>query len=56
MSASRFIALFGAWFSCVLLDYYVWAITGDDAPPVVVDAGFGPRPPAAAGARSSPTR
>jgi glyoxylase-like metal-dependent hydrolase (beta-lactamase superfamily II) len=22
------------------MDYYVWAITGDDAPPVVVDAGF----------------
>jgi glyoxylase-like metal-dependent hydrolase (beta-lactamase superfamily II) len=24
------------------MDYYVWAITGDDAPPVVVDAGFRP--------------
>jgi len=24
------------------MDYYVWAITADDAPPVVVDAGFRP--------------
>lgn len=24
------------------MDYYVWAITDDDAPPVVVDAGFRP--------------
>ena len=24
------------------MDYYLWAITGDDAPPVVVDAGFRP--------------
>jgi glyoxylase-like metal-dependent hydrolase (beta-lactamase superfamily II) len=24
------------------MDYYLWAVTGDDAPPVVVDAGFRP--------------
>ena len=24
------------------MDYYVWAITADEAPPIVVDAGFRP--------------